>query len=154
LGDAHQAMTQAEVKIKGRYATPREYNMPMEPHACVASWQNERMTVWEPSPWVMGAQTEIAEWLGLEVDQVRLISPYVGGGFGSKPVPYTHVALACVASRALGRPVKVSLTRPQTFTGLGGRPATIQNLEMGASRDGKILAIIHDGLSDTSLIDT
>lgn len=154
LGDAHQAMAQAEVKIKGRYATPREYNMPMEPHACVASWQNERMTVWEPSQWVMGAQTEIAEWLGIEVDQVRIISPYVGGGFGSKPVPYTHVALACVASRALGRPVKVSLTRPQTFTGLGGRPATIQNLEMGASRDGKILAIIHDGLSDTSLIDT
>lgn len=154
LGDAHQAMAQAEVKIKGRYATPREYNVPMEPHACIASWQDNRMTVWEPSQWVMGAQTEIAEWLGIEQQQVRIISPYVGGGFGSKPVPYTHVALACVASRALGRPIKVSLTRPQTFTGLGGRPATIQNLEMGASRDGKILAIIHDGLSDTSLIDT
>ena len=154
LGDAHRAMAQAEVKIKGRYATPREYNVPMEPHACIASWQDERMTVWEPSQWVMGAQTEIAEWLGIDVSQVRIISPYVGGGFGSKPVPYTHVALACVASRALGRPIKVSLTRPQTFTGLGGRPATIQNLEMGASRDGKILAIIHDGLSDTSMIDT
>ncbi|RPE01289.1 xanthine dehydrogenase family protein molybdopterin-binding subunit [Candidatus Pantoea deserta] len=154
LGDAHQAMAQAEVRISGRYATPREYNVPMEPHACIASWQDDRMTVWEPSQWVMGAQTEIAEWLGIEQKQVRIISPYVGGGFGSKPVPYTHVALACVASRALGRPIKVSLTRPQTFTGLGGRPATIQNLEMGASRDGKILAIIHDGLSDTSLIDT
>lgn len=154
LGDAHQAMAQAEVKIKGRYVTPREYNVPMEPHACIASWQDNKMTVWEPSQWVMGAQTEIAEWLGIEQKQVRIISPYVGGGFGSKPVPYTHVALACVASRALGRPIKVSLTRPQTFTGLGGRPATIQNLEMGASRDGKILAIVHDGLSDTSLIDT
>lgn len=154
LGDAHRAMAQAEVKIKGHYVTPREYNVPMEPHACIAAWQDNKMTVWEPSQWVMGAQTEIAEWLGIEQKQVRIISPYVGGGFGSKPVPYTHVALACVASRALGRPIKVSLTRPQTFTGLGGRPATIQNLEMGASRDGKILAIIHDGLSDTSLIDT
>ncbi|RTY58267.1 xanthine dehydrogenase family protein molybdopterin-binding subunit [Pantoea sp. YU22] len=154
LGDAHQAMAQAEVRINARYATPREYNTPMEPHACIASWQDDRMTVWEPSQWVMGAQKEIAEWLGIAVSQVRIISPYVGGGFGSKPVPYTHVALACVASRALGRPIKVSLTRPQTFTGLGGRPATIQNLEMGASRDGKILAIIHDGLSDTSMIDT
>lgn len=154
LGDAHQAMAQAEVRINARYATPREYNTPMEPHACIASWQDDRMTVWEPSQWVMGAQKEIAEWLGIAVSQVRIISPYVGGGFGSKPVPYTHVALACVASRALGRPIKVALTRPQTFTGLGGRPATIQNLEMGASRDGKILAIIHDGLSDTSMIDT
>ena len=154
LGNAHQAMEQAEVKIKGRYVTPREYNVPMEPHACIASWQDGKITVWEPSQWVMGAQTEIAEWLGIEQQQVRIISPYVGGGFGSKPVPYTHVALACVASRALERPIKVSLTRPQTFTGLGGRPATIQNIEMGAARDGKILAIIHDGLSDTSLIDT
>jgi len=154
FGDAQQAMSQAEVKIKSHFATPREYNMPMEPHACVASWQNNQLTVWEPSQWVMGAQTEISEWLGIDQQQVRVISPYVGGGFGSKPVPYTHVALACVASRALSRPVKVALTRPQTFTGLGGRPATQQTIEMGASREGKLLAILHEGLSDTSLIDT
>lgn len=154
LGNAQQAMAQAEVKIKGHYTTPREYNMPMELHACIASWQDGKMTVWEPSQWVMGAQQEISEWLGIDKSQVHIISPYVGGGFGSKPVPYTHVALACVASRALNRPVKVELTRPQTFTGLGGRPATMQTLEMGASRDGKILAIQHEGLSDTSLIDT
>jgi len=154
MGDAHQAMAQAEVKIKSCYATPREYNMPMEPHACIASWQDNALTVWEPSQWVMGAQTEIAEWLGIEQQQVRVISPYVGGGFGSKPVPYTHVALACVASRALTRPVKVALSRPQTFTGLGGRPATQQTIEMGAAQDGKLLAILHEGLSDTSLIDT
>ncbi|CRH37545.1 hypothetical protein BN1183_CV_00580 [Pantoea ananatis] len=76
-----------------------------------------------------------------------------GGGFGSKPVPYTHVALACVASRALNRPVRVSLTRPQTFTGLGGRPATSQQLEMGATREGKIQSVILRSFSETSLID-
>ncbi|MGK3142145.1 xanthine dehydrogenase family protein molybdopterin-binding subunit [Pantoea sp. C2G6] len=153
LGDAQTAMQQAEVRVNERYTTPREYNMPMEPHACIAYWQDGRMTVWEPSQWVAGAQREIAEWMGIEVEAVRIISPYVGGGFGSKPVPYTHVALASVASRALNRPVKVSLTRPQTFTGLGGRPATSQQLELGASRDGKIQAIIQRSFSETSLID-
>lgn len=153
MGDAEQAMQQADVRLSERYTTPREYNMPMEPHACVAHWQEGRITVWEPSQWVAGAQVEIAEWMGIETEAVRIISPYVGGGFGSKPVPYTHVALACVASRALKRPIKVSLTRPQTFTGLGGRPATSQQLELGASRDGKIQAIIQRSFSETSLID-
>ncbi len=153
LGDAQTAMHSAEVRINQRYTTPREYNMPMEPHACIAHWQKGQITVWEPSQWVAGAQVEIAEWLGIEPEQVRIISPYVGGGFGSKPVPYTHVALASVASRALNRPVKVSLTRPQTFTGLGGRAATSQQLELGASRDGKIEAIIQRSFSETSLID-
>ena len=153
MGDAEQAMQQADVRLSERYTTPREYNMPMEPHACVAHWQEGRITVWEPSQWVAGAQVEIAEWMGIDTEAVRIISPYVGGGFGSKPVPYTHVALACVASRALKRPIKVSLTRPQTFTGLGGRPATSQQLELGASRDGKIQAIIQRSFSETSLID-
>ncbi|MGC1039501.1 xanthine dehydrogenase family protein molybdopterin-binding subunit [Pantoea agglomerans] len=153
MGDAQAAMQQAEVRLSQRYTTPREYNMPMEPHACVAEWQDGRITVWEPSQWVAGAQVEIAEWMGIDVEDVRIISPYVGGGFGSKPVPYTHVALASVASRALKRPIKVSLTRPQTFTGLGGRPATSQQLELGASRDGKIQAIIQRSFSETSLID-
>ncbi|UIL54467.1 MULTISPECIES: xanthine dehydrogenase family protein molybdopterin-binding subunit [Pantoea] len=153
LGDAQTAMHSAAVRINQRYTTPREYNMPMEPHACIAHWHDGQITVWEPSQWVTGAQVEIAEWLGIEPEHVRIISPYVGGGFGSKPVPYTHVALASVASRALNRPVKVSLTRPQIFTGLGGRPATSQQLELGASRDGKIEAIIQRSFSETSLID-
>jgi xanthine dehydrogenase YagR molybdenum-binding subunit len=153
LGQAQAEMVRSAVRINERYTTPREYNMPMEPHACIAHWHNGSMTVWEPSQWVSGAQVEIAEWMGIEREQVRIISPYVGGGFGSKPVPYTHVALACVASRELNRPVKVSLTRPQTFTGLGGRPATSQQLEMGATRDGKILSIILRSFNETSLQD-
>lgn len=153
LGEAQAAMERADVRINQRYTTPREYNMPMEPHACIAHWEQGRITVWEPSQWVAGAQVEIAEWMGISPKDVHVISPYVGGGFGSKPVPYTHVALACVASRALNRPVRVSLTRPQTFTGLGGRPATSQQLEMGATRDGKIQSVILRSFSETSLID-
>lgn len=154
LGDAQAEMAKAEVRNIQRYTTPREYNMPMEPHACIASWQQGVMTVWEPSQWVAGAQVEIGEWMGIPADNVRIISPYVGGGFGSKPVPYTHVALACVASRQLNRPVKVSLTRPQTFTGLGGRAATSQQLEMGATKDGKIQSVILTSFNETSLLDS
>lgn len=153
MGNAQQAMESAEVRIRGTYTTPREYNMPMEPHACIARWQDGKLTVWEPSQWVAGAQTEIAEWMGIDKTDVHIISPYVGGGFGSKPVPYTHVALACAAARELKRPVKVSLARPQIFTGLGGRPATSQTLEMGAMHDGKIISIIHEGFNETSLHD-
>lgn len=153
VGNARQAMDSAAVRIRGTYTTPREYNMPMEPHACVVQWQGERLTVWEPSQWVAGAKTEIAQWMGMDKADVHIVSPYVGGGFGSKPVPYTHVALACAAARELKRPIKVSLTRPQVFTGLGGRPATSQNLEMGATRDGKILSVIHDSFNETSLHD-
>ncbi|WP_413729935.1 xanthine dehydrogenase family protein molybdopterin-binding subunit [Sodalis sp. RH22] len=153
IGNAQQAMASADVRISGHYITPREYNMPMEPHACIAQWQDNKLTVWEPSQWVAGAQVEIAEWMGIDRSDVHIISPYVGGGFGSKPVPYSHVALACAAARELKRPVKVSLTRPQTFTGFGGRAATSQHLEMGATRDGKITAIIHDSFSETSLDD-
>jgi xanthine dehydrogenase YagR molybdenum-binding subunit len=125
-GDAPAGLAAAEVKLDVTYTTPREYNVPMEPHACVAAWEGDRLTVWEPSQWVGGARQVISEWMGLEIEKVRVVSPYVGGGFGSKIAPHPHVALACAATRELGRPVKVSLTRPQTFTGLGGRPRTHQ----------------------------
>ncbi|MGB9096828.1 xanthine dehydrogenase family protein molybdopterin-binding subunit [Erwinia sp.] len=152
-GNASEAMQAAEVRLKNTYTTPREYNMPMELHACIAHWQNDEVTLWEPSQWVAGSQKVIADWFALNKEQVHIISPYVGGGFGSKPVPYTHVALAIAATRELKRPVKVVLTRPQTFTGFGGRPATTQTLEMGATREGKITSIIHSGSSETSLND-
>ena len=154
FGEAAQFLENAPVRLKETYSTPREYPMPMELHGCIAQWKGNALTVWEPSQWVAGAQTSISEWMGIDREQVTIVSPYVGGGFGSKPVPYTHVALACAASRELKRPVKVILTRPQTFTGLGGRPATQQTLELGADRNGKVSAIVHHSISDTSIKDT
>ena len=71
----------------------------MEPHACIASWENGKITVWEPSQWVGGARSVVSEWMGIDIENVRVISPYVGGGFGSKIGPHPHVALACAASR-------------------------------------------------------
>jgi len=150
-GDATAGLASAEVKVDVTYTTAREYNVPMEPHACIASWDNGKITVWEPSQWVGGARSVVSEWLGIDIENVRVISPYVGGGFGSKIGAHPHVGLACVASRQLNRPVKVSLTRPQTFTGLGGRPATRQTLSIGASKEGKITSIVHESWNETAI---
>lgn len=150
-GDAPAGLAGAEVKVDVTYTTAREYNVPLEPHACIASWDDGKITVWEPSQWVGGARSVVAEWLGIDIENVRVISPYVGGGFGSKIGAHPHVGLACAASRQLGRPVKVSLTRPQTFTGLGGRPATKQNLSIGARKDGKIVSIVHESWNETAI---
>ncbi len=150
-GDAATALANAAVKVEASYSTAREYNVPLEPHACIASWEGDRITVWEPSQWVGGARSVVSEWLGIPAENVRIISPYVGGGFGSKIGAHPHVGLACAASRKLGRPVKVSLTRPQTFTGLGGRPATRQNIAIGAGKDGKIVSIVHESWNETAI---
>ncbi len=150
-GDAQTALANAAVKVNATYTTAREYNVPLEPHACIASWEGERITVWEPSQWVGGARSVVSEWLGIPIENVRIISPYVGGGFGSKIGAHPHVGLACAASRKLGRPIKLSLTRPQTFTGLGGRPATRQNIAIGAGKDGKIVSIVHESWNETAI---
>jgi xanthine dehydrogenase YagR molybdenum-binding subunit len=152
-GDARSALASAPVTVEAVYTTPREYNVPMEPHACIAAWEGDELTVWEPSQWVGGARQVICEYMGIGIEKVRVISPYVGGGFGSKVAPHPHVALACAAARALGRPVKVSLTRPQTFTGLGGRPRTRQKLAIGATTDGKLVSIVHEGSNETAIDD-
>jgi xanthine dehydrogenase YagR molybdenum-binding subunit len=152
-GDPKTAFEAAPIKLDAVYTTPRNYNVPMEPHACIAAWTGETLTVWEPSQWVGGAQQVISEWMGLPVGSIRVISPYVGGGFGSKVAPHGHVALACAAARRLGRPVKTSLTRPQTFVGYGGRPRTRQAIKLGATADGRLLSIVHEGSNETAIND-
>ncbi len=152
-GDAKSALAGAPVTVDAVYTTPREYNVPMEPHACVAAWHGDELTVWEPSQWVGGARLVISQYVGIAAEKVRVVSPYVGGGFGSKVSPHPHVALACAAARSLGRPVRVSLTRPQTFTGLGGRPRTRQKLALGATADGKLVSIVHEGSNETAIDD-
>jgi len=152
-GDAVPALAQAEVQIGGVYTTPREYNSPIEPHGCIAHWQDGSLTLWEPSQWVGGARQVVSEWMAIDREKVRVISPYVGGGFGCKGGIQPHSALACVAARELKRPVKLALTRPQTFTAFGGRPRTHQQLALGASRDGTLQSIVHDSWNETALND-
>ncbi|PPU10250.1 xanthine dehydrogenase family protein molybdopterin-binding subunit [Xanthomonas arboricola] len=152
-GDAESAMATAVVTIDEVYTTPREYNVPMEPHACIAHWNNDALTVYESSQWVGGARNVIAQWMGVEMDKVRVVSPFIGGGFGCKIAPHPHVAMTCAAARVLERPVKVALTRPQTFTGYGGRPRTGQKLALGATAQGSLVSVVHDGWNETAIDD-
>ena len=152
-GDAAGALAAAPVRIEHEYRTPREYNVPIEPHGLVAQWEGDALTIWEPSQWIDFMARTYAEWFGIPFDNVRIISPYVGGGFGSKGFAYPHGAIAAIAARMLGRPVKLAVTRPQTFTAFGGRAETRQTIALGATREGKLLSIVHRGANETSIND-
>ncbi len=150
-GDAEKAYAEAPIRIEQSYTTPREYNVPIEPHGLTAMWEGDELTVWEPSQWINFMAHTYAEWFGLPDEKVRLMSPYIGGGFGSKAFALAHGAIATIAARMLGRPVKLAVTRPQTFTAFGGRPATRQTLRLGATKEGKLLSIAQTGANETSV---
>ncbi|MDB5406687.1 MAG: oxidoreductase [Rhodospirillales bacterium] len=150
-GDAETAFAAAPVRIEETYRTPREYNVPLEPHGLVAQWDGDALTIWEPSQWIDGMARTYAEWFAIPFDKVRIVSPYVGGGFGSKALACAHGAIAIMAAKMVGRPVKLAVTRPQSFTAFGGRPATRQTIALGATREGKLLSIVHRGDNETSV---
>ncbi len=153
-GDADRALASAPVIVDAEYTSPRQYHVTMEPHATVADWGAEGvLTVWEPTQWVSGAQATFAQWFELPVDKVRVVSPYIGGGFGSKANTQPHAALAAMAARELRRPVKLVLTRPQSFTGIPPRPAIRQRLVLGADGDGRLQALVHESTNETSVDD-
>ncbi|MDQ0392085.1 xanthine dehydrogenase family protein molybdopterin-binding subunit [Labrys monachus] len=150
-GDADAALAAAPVRIEAEYRTPREYNVPIEPHGLIAEWHGDSLTLREPSQWLDGMARTYAEWFGVPFENVRIIAPYIGGGFGSKALALGHGAVAAMAARMLGRPVKLAITRPQSFTAFGGRPATRQTIALGATRQGKLLSIVHRGANETSM---
>ena len=149
-GDAESAFAAAPVQVEAEYRTPREYHVAMEPHGLTVKWDGEQLTVWEPSQWSHGMARTYSEWFGIPSENVQLISPFIGGGFGSKGAALAHSAVAAAAAKKLGRPVKLALTRPQNFTSYGGRAATRQKIALGATQDGVLQAIIHRGISETS----
>ncbi|MCQ8780578.1 xanthine dehydrogenase family protein molybdopterin-binding subunit [Mangrovibrevibacter kandeliae] len=149
-GDAQAAYADAPVKIEADYHTPREYHAAMEPHGLIAKWDGDRLTVWQPSQWVHAMARNYSDWFGIPMEDVRVVSPYVGGGFGSKGFNYGWEALVPAAARRLGRPVKLALSRPQNFNLYGGRASTRQTLKLGATKDGMLQSILLTGASETS----
>jgi xanthine dehydrogenase YagR molybdenum-binding subunit len=150
-GDAQAAFAAADVKVDATYSTPMEHNHPMEPHATVALWEPPRLTLYDSTQSVHSVRATIAKTLGLDIEQVRVVSPYVGGGFGSKGEPHAHNILASLAAlRVPGRPVKLALTRQQMFAVAGYRTPTIQRFRLGATREGRLTAIVHDVVELTS----
>ncbi|MFP4126988.1 MAG: xanthine dehydrogenase family protein molybdopterin-binding subunit, partial [Alphaproteobacteria bacterium] len=130
---------------------PRIHHAAMEPHVTIAAWDGDgRLTLWDKSQWVGNVRHQIARNFGLADDHVRVISPFVGGAFGSALRTWPHVAAAAVAARVVGRPVRLELTRRELFTAVGYRPRTRQTVKLTARPDGHLLAIDHTAFAETS----
>jgi len=149
-GTAEQSLAAAEVKIDHEYVIPREHHNPIEMHATVAAWQGDRLTLWDKTQWVNNTAEEIAAVFGIPAQNVRVVSPFVGGAFGSALRTWPHVTLAALGARVTGRPVKLMLSRREMYYGVGYRPHTMQRVALGASRDGRLQAIVHDAHQETS----
>ena len=152
-GDVGAGLRDAEVRVDGIYATPMEHHNPMEPHATLARWDGDRLTLHDATQYVSGVRETVARTLGISPDAVRVIDPFVGGGFGCKGSTWSHVVLAAMAARKVGRPVRLVLARPQMFGPVGGRPQTDQHIVLAARRDGRLTAVRHDVICHASVME-
>ncbi|MBX0291000.1 xanthine dehydrogenase family protein molybdopterin-binding subunit [Hymenobacter sp. HSC-4F20] len=150
-GDAQAAFQSAPVQLTATYTHATNHHNPMEPGATTAHWEApDRLTVYDTTQGVSETQKTLALMLGLATEQVRVVTKYLGGGFGCKAWVWPHVVLAPLAAKAVSRPVKLVLTRQQQYTGMGHREEQEQTLRLGATKDGKLLGIVHEKTSTTS----
>jgi len=152
-GNAARSLQSAQTKLDVTFTTPMENHNPLEPHATIAAWDGDGLTLYDSTQNVSGVRRTAAQNLGIDPEKVRVVCPFVGGGFGSKGTTWSHVILAAMASRMAGVPVKLVLERTQMYGPVGARPLTEQHLRLGANRDGKLLAVTHDTISSTSFVD-
>ncbi|QHO72548.1 xanthine dehydrogenase [Bradyrhizobium sp. CCBAU 051011] len=143
-GDFSGAFSAAPVQLDATYTTPDQAHAMMEPHASIAAWNGDKLTLWTSNQMIAWGVSDVAKTLSIAKENVRLVSPFVGGGFGGKLFVRSDALLAALGARAAGRPVKVALQRPLMFNNTTHRPATIQRIRIGANRDGKITAIGHE----------
>ncbi|HEU4587442.1 MAG TPA: xanthine dehydrogenase family protein molybdopterin-binding subunit [Gemmatimonadales bacterium] len=152
-GDANRALRGASVRVDQVYTTPPEHQNPMELLGTVAEWAGGRLTIHEGTQASQAIQHGLATALGIDPGLVRVMSPYVGGGFGSKNSMCFHTVMAAVAARRLGRPVKLVVPRAQVFYGTSFRPGTRHRIALGADRSGRIVAGVHEARAQTSRFD-
>lgn len=143
-GDFDAGFAAAPVKIDRTYTTPDQSHAMMEPHATTAAWNGDKLTLWTSNQMIAWGVGEVAKTLGIPKENVRLVSPYIGGGFGSKLFLRADALMAALGARKVGRPVKVALARHQIPNNTTHRPATIQRIRLGANKDGVIDAIAHE----------
>jgi xanthine dehydrogenase YagR molybdenum-binding subunit len=149
-GDPDSAFDDAVAKVDASYITPIEHHNPMEPHATIARWDGNRLTVWTATQGISGAQQALASLFGIDQADVHVICPYVGGGFGCKGNTWPPATLAAMAAKVVGKPVKLAVTRAQMFTSNGYRPRTVQKLRFAADEQGHLVSMRHDGFSQMS----
>ena len=150
-GTGKSAAASAEVIVAAEYETPIEHHHPMEPHSTIAVWEGDKLTLYNGSQIINGAQTAAASTLNLKPEQVRIVSPYIGGGFGSKGGQWANLVLCAVAARVVKRPVKLALSRQQMFNSVGLRQRNIQKITLGATQDGRLNTIAHETISHTAI---
>jgi xanthine dehydrogenase YagR molybdenum-binding subunit len=152
-GDADAAFASAPVKLDQTYVTPDETHNPIELHATIAVWDGPTLTLYESTQGVVNLRSVLAQMFGLSKENVRVISKYLGSGFGGKLFPWTHTALAAAAARQLGKPIKLVLSRKMMFQSVGHRARTQQRVRLGATPDGKLVSLQHDYVYDRSMLD-
>jgi xanthine dehydrogenase YagR molybdenum-binding subunit len=154
VGDFASAFAAAPVKIDAAYTTPYQHSAPMEPHASMAFWEGEMLTVCTAAQLTMSPREGLARTLNIPPENVRIITRYIGGGFGNKLPYYVDSTLAAIGARILRRPVKVAMTRPQVFNITTHRSASEQRVRLGAERDGRLTAYGHDAVVQSARFDT
>lgn len=152
-GDVAQALSGAQVKLEETYITPVQNHNPMEPHGTIAWWEGEKLSVYDSTQYITGDRMSLASILNIAVDDVHVMSPLVGGGFGSKGSTWSHVILAAMTAKVVGKPVKLVLGREQMFGPVGARPSTVNMIKIAANADGKITAIKHDAILNASVLE-
>ncbi|HQY87273.1 MAG TPA: xanthine dehydrogenase family protein molybdopterin-binding subunit [Tepidisphaeraceae bacterium] len=152
-GDFDGAFANAPVKVDQTYVTPTETHNPIELHATTATWDGTTLTLYETSQAVFNQRSVLAQMFGLPMERVRIITKFLGSGFGGKLWPWTHSPLAAAASINLGKPVKLVISRKMMFQTVGHRPRTQQHVRLGATSDGKLLALEHDYVNHMAMRD-
>ncbi|MFI6906085.1 xanthine dehydrogenase family protein molybdopterin-binding subunit [Nonomuraea sp. NPDC050394] len=151
-GDPDAAMEAAPIRVDAIYSTPAEHNNPMEPHATVARWDADGLTLYDSTQGASAVRATLAALFAMPPANVRVIAPHVGGGFGSKGLPLAPVVLAALAAKHVNRPVKLAVPRQQMFAVTGYRTPTIQRVRLGADADGRLTAIVHEAIEQCSTI--
>ena len=152
-GDPEAAFASAPVKVDHTYVTPFETHNPLEPHSTTAVWDGSTLTLYESSQGVVNLRSVLAQMFGLPVENVRVITKFVGSGFGSKLWPWTLCPLAAAAARQVGRPVRLVLPRKMMFHAVGHRPRTQQRVRLGATKEGKLVSLQQDYIYTRSMLD-
>jgi xanthine dehydrogenase YagR molybdenum-binding subunit len=152
-GDINLAFAEAAVTVDNTYVTPIQFHNPMETHATIAWWQGDKLTVYDATQYISGVRMSLARSLNIPVDNVRVIDPLVGGGFGSKGSMWSHVPLCAMAAKVVNRPVKLVLDREQMFGLVGARPSTINHIRLAAREDGTLLGMQHDNVMNASVLE-
>ena len=152
-GDVANALASADVRVDATYVTAENTNNPLGLFSTVAEWKDDFLTVHDTNQWPHGVRESLAQTFGIDVNRIRVLTPFVGGAFGAGLRVWPHVPLAVLAARVTKRPVKLTLTRAQMFTSIGHRPNSVQRISIGASRSGRLVAIEHHATSSLGIGD-